>query len=220
MKSSATVTAADTNNDPRQPNRFEKKKNIFYSRRTASHVRDAALDTPPGFGTSCTSPASSNRQTGKPFPRDRKRNVRSTARLFRAMWRTQMTTSEKSSFARRHIVGSAGVGLAASVVPAIAQGNRPMVKEELQNPAHKYPKPPYKKQSQPWPGLASRMDPRPDHGETSYKGSGRLAGRKALITGGDPAWVGRPRSPMPERAPTSPSTIFRPRNRTLRKSST
>jgi NAD(P)-dependent dehydrogenase (short-subunit alcohol dehydrogenase family) len=29
------------------------------------------------------------------------------------------------------------------------------------------------------------MDPRPDHGETSYKGSGRLAGRKALITGGD-----------------------------------
>src|SRR5450755_4726453 len=57
--------------------------------------------------------------------------------------------------------------------------------EQLQNPADKYPKPPYKKQSQPWPGLASRMDPRPDHGETSYRGSGRLAGRKALITGGD-----------------------------------
>ena len=57
--------------------------------------------------------------------------------------------------------------------------------EELQNPVDKYPKPPYKKQSQPWPGLASKMDPPPDHGETSYKGSGRLAGRKALITGGD-----------------------------------
>src|ERR1700720_4759943 len=55
----------------------------------------------------------------------------------------------------------------------------------LQNPADKYRKPPYKKQSQPWPGLASGMDPRPDHGETSYKGSGRLAERKALITGGD-----------------------------------
>jgi NAD(P)-dependent dehydrogenase (short-subunit alcohol dehydrogenase family) len=96
-----------------------------------------------------------------------------------------MTTSEKSSFTRRHIVGSAGVGLAASVAPAIAQGNRHMAKEELQNPADKYPKPPYKKQSQPWPGLASKMDPRPDHGEESYKGSGRLAGRKALITGGD-----------------------------------
>ena len=60
-----------------------------------------------------------------------------------------------------------------------------MVKQELQNPADKYPKPPFKRQSQPWPGLASKMDPRPDHGETSYEGSGRLAGRKALITGGD-----------------------------------
>ena len=35
------------------------------------------------------------------------------------------------------------------------------------------------------PGLAGKMTPRPDHGETSYVGSGRLAGRKALITGGD-----------------------------------
>jgi NAD(P)-dependent dehydrogenase (short-subunit alcohol dehydrogenase family) len=60
-----------------------------------------------------------------------------------------------------------------------------MKPQPLQNPADKYPKPPYKKQSQPWPGLASKMEPRPDHGETSYKGSGRLLGRKALITGGD-----------------------------------
>ncbi|MEO6842724.1 MAG: SDR family oxidoreductase [Bradyrhizobium sp.] len=60
-----------------------------------------------------------------------------------------------------------------------------MSKETLQNPSDKYPKPPYKRQTQPWPGLASKMDPRPDHGETSYRGSGRLAGRKALITGGD-----------------------------------
>jgi hypothetical protein len=42
-----------------------------------------------------------------------------------------------------------------------------MKDQGLQNPADMYPKPPYKKQSQPWPGLASRMDPRPDHGETS-----------------------------------------------------
>src|SRR5882757_5047646 len=56
---------------------------------------------------------------------------------------------------------------------------------KLDNPNDKYPKPPYKKQSQPWPGLASKMDPPPDHGEQSYRGSGRLAGRKALITGGD-----------------------------------
>jgi NAD(P)-dependent dehydrogenase (short-subunit alcohol dehydrogenase family) len=49
----------------------------------------------------------------------------------------------------------------------------------------KFPKPPFAKQSQPWPGLAGKMDPKPDHGETSYRGSGRLLGRKALITGGD-----------------------------------
>jgi len=55
----------------------------------------------------------------------------------------------------------------------------------LVDPRTKYPKPPFEKQSQPWPGLASKMNPRPDHGETSYKGSGRLIGRKALITGGD-----------------------------------
>ncbi len=55
----------------------------------------------------------------------------------------------------------------------------------MQDPVSKYPKPPYKKQSRPWPGLAGKMDPRPDHGEASYRGFGRLAGRKALITGGD-----------------------------------
>src|ERR1700754_697695 len=60
----------------------------------------------------------------------------------------------------------------------------------LNNPTTKYPKPPFAGQSQEWPGLASKMDPRPDHGEQSYKGSGRLAGRKALITGGD-SGIGR-----------------------------
>jgi NAD(P)-dependent dehydrogenase (short-subunit alcohol dehydrogenase family) len=53
-----------------------------------------------------------------------------------------------------------------------------------------YPKPPYPVQRQPWPGLASKMTPRPDHGEKSYKGSGKLAGKKALITGGD-SGIGR-----------------------------
>jgi len=55
----------------------------------------------------------------------------------------------------------------------------------VDDPRTQYPKPPFKKQPQQWPGLASQMDPKPDHGEKSYKGSGRLAGRKALITGGD-----------------------------------
>lgn len=47
-----------------------------------------------------------------------------------------------------------------------------------------YSMPPYPQQCQPEPGLAGKMSPRPDHGETSYHGSGRLAGNKALITGG------------------------------------
>ena len=44
---------------------------------------------------------------------------------------------------------------------------------------------PYSDDQQPWPGLAEKMEPQPDHGETSYKGNGRLAGKRALITGGD-----------------------------------
>jgi NAD(P)-dependent dehydrogenase (short-subunit alcohol dehydrogenase family) len=55
----------------------------------------------------------------------------------------------------------------------------------MTDPTTKYPQPPFEGQSQPWPGLVSKMTPVPDHGEKSYKGSGRLAGRKALITGGD-----------------------------------
>src|SRR5438477_2266634 len=53
-----------------------------------------------------------------------------------------------------------------------------------------YPKPPYPSQVQPMPGATSRMDPRPDHGETTYRGSGRLNGMKAVITGGD-SGIGR-----------------------------
>jgi NAD(P)-dependent dehydrogenase (short-subunit alcohol dehydrogenase family) len=83
------------------------------------------------------------------------------------------------------MVGSAGIGLAVAAAPALAQGAAAPGPAPLQDPAAKYPRPPYKRQSQPWPGLASKMDPKPDHGETSYRGSGRLAGRKALITGGD-----------------------------------
>jgi len=60
----------------------------------------------------------------------------------------------------------------------------------LENPTTKYPKPPFEKQPQNVPGLASKMKPVPDHGEESYKGSGRLSGRKALITGGD-SGIGR-----------------------------
>ena len=50
--------------------------------------------------------------------------------------------------------------------------------------------PPLPKQQQPMPGYTDRMDPRPDHGEESYKGSGRLEGCAAIITGGD-SGIGR-----------------------------
>jgi len=53
-----------------------------------------------------------------------------------------------------------------------------------------YPKPPFPPQKQPMPGSTRAMNPRPDHGEHSYKGSGRLAGKKAIITGGD-SGIGR-----------------------------
>ena len=53
-----------------------------------------------------------------------------------------------------------------------------------------FPKPPFPLQKQPMPGLTRKMDPRPDHGEESYRGSGRLTGLKAIITGGD-SGIGR-----------------------------
>jgi NAD(P)-dependent dehydrogenase (short-subunit alcohol dehydrogenase family) len=53
-----------------------------------------------------------------------------------------------------------------------------------------YPKPPFAKQHQSMPGSTGRMQPIPDHGEASYKGSGRLSGKRAVITGGD-SGIGR-----------------------------
>jgi NAD(P)-dependent dehydrogenase (short-subunit alcohol dehydrogenase family) len=60
-----------------------------------------------------------------------------------------------------------------------------MPQADLIDPTSKFPKPPFPEQKQVWPGLASKMQPKPDHGENSYRGSARLAGRRALITGGD-----------------------------------
>ena len=102
-----------------------------------------------------------------------------------------MGTNEHEGWSRREMVSRLGGGLvtvaslgcssiAAKEVLASTGGAAP-----LQDPKAKYPKPPFATQSQPWPGLAGQMTPRPDHGETSYRGSGRLEGRKALITGGD-----------------------------------
>jgi NAD(P)-dependent dehydrogenase (short-subunit alcohol dehydrogenase family) len=53
-----------------------------------------------------------------------------------------------------------------------------------------HPKPPFPKQKQPMPGYTAKMNPVPDHGEISYKGAGRLDGKKAVITGAD-SGIGR-----------------------------
>jgi NAD(P)-dependent dehydrogenase (short-subunit alcohol dehydrogenase family) len=59
-----------------------------------------------------------------------------------------------------------------------------------QNPLEQHPKPPYPDQKQDVPGTEAEMTPEADHGETSYKGCGKLTGRKAIITGGD-SGIGR-----------------------------
>jgi NAD(P)-dependent dehydrogenase (short-subunit alcohol dehydrogenase family) len=101
-----------------------------------------------------------------------------------------MSKTERAALSRRQMVGSVGMGIAAAAAsPVLAQDQRSTSqnsgKTTMEDPRTKYPSPPFKKQTQPWPGLAREMDPKPDHGETSYRGSGRLAGRKALVTGGD-----------------------------------
>ena len=61
---------------------------------------------------------------------------------------------------------------------------------EMQDPRKQYPQPPFDKQHQSTPGLAKEMSPQPDNGEKSYVGSGKLKGRKALVTGAD-SGIGR-----------------------------
>jgi NAD(P)-dependent dehydrogenase (short-subunit alcohol dehydrogenase family) len=69
--------------------------------------------------------------------------------------------------------------------------NQKSIPDSLNSPhVDAFPTPPFERQKQPFPGLASKMKPVPDHGEKTYKGSGRLKGRKALITGGD-SGIGR-----------------------------
>ena len=92
-------------------------------------------------------------------------------------------SEDQAGVSRRGLAAVAG-GSAAAMVAGSASAQGPTAAPFV-DPTTKYPKPPFNRQSQPWPGLASKMEPRPDHGEQSYKGSGRLLDRKALITGGD-----------------------------------
>jgi NAD(P)-dependent dehydrogenase (short-subunit alcohol dehydrogenase family) len=94
---------------------------------------------------------------------------------------------------RRSILGGAaaaglafgGTGNAAAQTATSGAATVP-----LRDPRTKYTSQPFPEQRQPWPALQGKMTPRPDSGETSYRGSGRLAGRKALVTGGD-SGIGR-----------------------------
>jgi hypothetical protein len=119
-----------------------------------------------------------------------------------------MSKDDDRSLSRRDAIGHLAAGAALSLggvalstnalaqQPASAPGNRAgsPIQQPPQSaprdPVSQYPHPPFPAQQQPWPGLQSRMTPRPDHGETSYRGSARLAGRKVLVTGGD-SGIGR-----------------------------
>jgi NAD(P)-dependent dehydrogenase (short-subunit alcohol dehydrogenase family) len=90
---------------------------------------------------------------------------------------------------RRDLLKAAAVtGAAVTAAPAFAQGGsqRPPVVD----PQTKYTTAPFAEQRQKWPALQRDMKPVPDCGETSYRGSGKLQGRKALVTGGD-SGIGR-----------------------------
>lgn len=112
----------------------------------------------------------------------------------------QKDNSKKAS--RRQVLGGLSIGvIAAQAAPVFAQSSTSTNKPETpkqetpnqsvkQNPVNQHPSPPFGKQPQEPPGLTSKMTPRPDHGEKSYQGSGRLVGRKALVTGGD-SGIGR-----------------------------
>jgi len=97
--------------------------------------------------------------------------------------------NEENTMSRRQAIGGIGAILATAAINPVMANTLPDMDGASESmpsdPTTKYVRPPFKEQLQPWPGLVSKMDPRPDHGEKSYKGSGRLKGRKALITGGD-----------------------------------
>ncbi|HUQ11934.1 MAG TPA: SDR family oxidoreductase [Steroidobacteraceae bacterium] len=99
---------------------------------------------------------------------------------------------ENTEFSRRGVVTGLSAGMVALATSAAAQQGQQAGASATgkQPPVPDYPRPPFPEQQQEWPGLASKMDPRPDHGEKSYRGSGRLAGLRALITGAD-SGIGR-----------------------------
>jgi len=92
---------------------------------------------------------------------------------------------------RRDVLkGAAATGATAAAAPALAQGAGPAAPPPFADPQSKYTRTPFAEQPQKWPALQRDMKPVPDCGERSYRGSGKLQGRKALVTGGD-SGIGR-----------------------------
>ena len=92
---------------------------------------------------------------------------------------------EKSS--RRDLLKGATVAGVAAATPAFAQCEAPPAPVD---PQTKFISTPFPEQRQKWPALQRQMTPIPDCGERSYRGTGKLSGRKALVTGGD-SGIGR-----------------------------
>lgn len=65
-----------------------------------------------------------------------------------------------------------------------------MTQAKLTDPRERGPKPPFPRNPQSPPGKDAELKPAPDHGESGYRGAGRLSDRVALITGGD-SGIGR-----------------------------
>lgn len=93
----------------------------------------------------------------------------------------------KAAAAAGVAAATGGTAFAQAMPSAAAQG-RPTGTPP--DPQTRFTSTPFEEQRQPWPALQRNMHPVPDCGETSYRGSGRLAGRKALVTGGD-SGIGR-----------------------------
>lgn len=91
---------------------------------------------------------------------------------------------------RGMLKGVAMTGMAAAAAPGLAQGGPAAAAAPVADPQSKYTRTPFPEQRQKWPALQREMTPVPDCGERTYRGSGKLAGRKALVTGGD-SGIGR-----------------------------
>ncbi|MEH6773850.1 MAG: SDR family oxidoreductase [Cereibacter changlensis] len=107
-----------------------------------------------------------------------------------------MTEDTPQNPDRRRLIGGLAGGATALGLAGAANAQQSGETAEappltrMRDPQTAYPQPPFEEQQQEWPGLTSEMNPVPDHGEESYRGSNRLSGRRALITGGD-SGIGR-----------------------------